>query len=215
MSGTIHCIPGLGADEKIFSKLQVTGHQLVHLALPSPGKGERIWHYAERLSQQIMEPDPVILGMSFGGMLAIEIASFVPVKRLILISTVKSREELPAWMKRAGKFNLHRIFPARSYWFTEWFDNAQLGVVTEEEKELARDYRRNADRPFIDWAIHEVVSWQNKDIPAGVLHIHGSRDRVFPIRRISGAEVIEGGTHMMIYNRAPELAALIEKELEG
>src|SRR5205814_5443257 len=99
----IYCISGLGADEKAFAKLHVQGYQLVHLPWLIPVKDETIDEYAERMSRNITDHNPVIMGLSFGGIMGIEIAKkLIAVEKVILISSVKSFKEIPAWMKLAG-----------------------------------------------------------------------------------------------------------------
>jgi hypothetical protein len=43
------------------------------------------------------------------------------------------------------------------------------------------------------------------------VHIHGDNDKIFPVKKIKPTHIIEGGTHMMIYNRAKEIGGCVEK----
>src|SRR5450432_139063 len=206
MKQVIYCISGLGADEKIFSNLHFRGYELKYIPWLRPHKNEKIAAYARRMAACIEHSSPVLLGVSFGGMIGIEIARQMPVKKLILISSIKSSAELPRWMKVAGKLKLNKILPVRSYTFTEKIDNRRLGVSNEEEKLMARAYRRSADSVYINWAIHQVLNWSNNWQPDHITHLHGENDRIFPVKKITGAHIIKGGTHMMIYNRAGEIS---------
>lgn len=215
MSKIIYCISGLGADEKIFAKLQfTTGYRLKHIPWLKPGKNESIADYATRMRQSIDEELPILLGVSFGGIMAIEIARQIAVKKLILVSSVKSTLEIPAWMRWAGRWKINKMVPIRSYKFTERIDNSRLGVSNEEEKEIARYYRRNADPVYLKWAVNQVLNWKNDWLPEAVLHVHGNRDKIFPVQKISNVAVIQEGTHFMVYNRAGEVSAVINEWLE-
>src|SRR5258707_139416 len=102
MSGVIYCISGLGTDAKIFSRLKIRGYQLIHLPWLKPRSKESMKSYAARMAAPIHHPSPVLLGVSFGGMVAIEIAKQLPVKKTIIISSVKTLKEIPSWMRIAG-----------------------------------------------------------------------------------------------------------------
>src|SRR5882724_23441 len=102
MDEVIYCISGLGADEKIFANLQLQGYELRHIPWLTPHKNEKINAYARRMAASIQHESPLLIGVSFGGMVAIEIARHMPVRKLILISTIKSTGEMPPWMKMAG-----------------------------------------------------------------------------------------------------------------
>ena len=138
MSRTIYCISGLGTDERIFSKLRPVGYSLHYIPQLLPGTQETLRDYAARLAEFIKEDDAILMGVSFGGMLGIEISKIKPLQKLIIISGVKSSEEMPRWMKVAGKLKLNRVLPVRSYKFTERIDNNRLGLLHNEVRHLGK-----------------------------------------------------------------------------
>lgn len=161
------------------------------------------------MAEKIENPSPVLLGVSFGGMVAIEIAKQRNVEKIIIISSVKSSAELPQWMKITGRFQLHKLLPTRSYKFTEKFDNDRLGVSNNAEREFVNQYRKNSDPVYLNWAIHQVLNWENDWCPPGIVHIHGDKDRIFPIKKLKPTHIIKEGTHIMIINRGEELSQCI------
>jgi pimeloyl-ACP methyl ester carboxylesterase len=213
MKKHIYCISGLGADEKIFTNLHIKGYELQYIPWIRPHKKERIDGYAKRMSEYIKEDSAVLLGVSFGGMMGIEIAKLMPLHKLFIVSSVKSSGEMPRWMKAAGTLRLDKILPTRLHKYTEKIDNARLGVSTKEEKDMVRAYRKNADLVFVDWAISQILNWKNNWQPDHIIHIHGDKDRIFPVKKIQPDCIIRDGTHMMIYNRAGEISEYIQKEL--
>ena len=215
MSQRIYCISGLGADEKIFANLKIPGRELVHIPWLRPEKKEKIGDYARRMAASLRDPSPVLIGVSFGGMMSIEIARQFQLERIFIISSVKQRAEMPAWMKWTGQLQLNKFLPTKSNSLTEGIDNRKLGVSSEREKEMVRYYRKTADAVYMNWAINEVLNWKNEWIPEKLVHIHGTKDNMFPVKMIRNAQLIEGGTHLMIYNRAPDIAACISHELDG
>ena len=211
---TIYCISGLGADERVFAKLEVKGFELkvIHWLLPMPD--ETLPHYAERMRQEITEENPILMGLSFGGMVCTEIAKQVPVKKIILISSIKSSAELPLWMKTIARLKLHKIVPLRSTKLTQPFQNRMLGVETEEEKTLVASFRKKVDLPYTNWAVNQALNWKNEWTHPEIYHIHGTKDNMFPIRNIKAEYIIKNAGHLMIMNRAAEVSTCINSILQ-
>ena len=210
----IYCISGLGADEEVFSRLKINGYKLVYLPWLIPEKKESIVVYAKRMCAGILTENPIIIGLSFGGMIAIEIAKLLPVKKIILISSIKIMDELPGWMKRVAKLNLNKIFSMRSHKIFEPVQNKLLGVSNDsDEIEMVRNYRKNAPIVYTTWAVNEVINWRNKWLHPCIFHIHGDNDKMFPIKKLSPTHVVKGGGHFMIVNKAAEVSAYINSIL--
>jgi surfactin synthase thioesterase subunit len=214
MGKVIYCISGLGADEKVFNNLELNGHDLRHIPWLKPKKKETIVRYASRMREQIRESPAILLGVSFGGMIGIEIAKQMQLEKLIIVSSIKNAKELPSWMKYVGQLQLNKFLPIRSYKFIEKIDNDRLGVSNEEERKMVQAYRRAADRVYMNWAVNEVLNWKNDWLPENIVHIHGDKDKIFPIKKISASHVVKNGTHLMIYNRGKEISEFIREELK-
>lgn len=211
----IYCISGLGADDRLFAHLRFPEEtRIVHLPWFTPRKNESIADYAEQMASQIKDENPVMLGVSFGGMMSIEIAKIRSVKKCILISSIKTTSEKPLYFRLAASIRLNKIVPLRPYQWLEPLENYNLGVSNEEEKELARSYRKNIDLVYSNWAIDTVLHWQNNFIPPDLLHIHGTNDHILPGRYIKDAKWIEGGGHMMVMNHAEAISTLINQFLQ-
>ena len=210
----IYLISGFGADERVFSKLDF-GHNSVHfIQWKIPESQETIDKYAYRMSREIMHPNPILIGLSFGGMMAIEIAKLIPVEKVILISSIRDRYELPLFMKLTAWLHLNQIIPMRPYKILEPIENYNLGVETKEEKELVKEYRQKIDRRYTDFAINEIVNWKNEWSPENTIHIHGTNDHIFPIKYIKNPDyVIRGGGHLLLMNNADEVNEILKKEL--
>jgi pimeloyl-ACP methyl ester carboxylesterase len=202
---TIYCISGLGADERVFSKIAVPGYVLQPVRWKIPLANETLSGYARRMLEEIKDEKPVLMGLSFGGMMSIEIARLVEVEKVILISSIKSAAELPGWMRFVGKLRLDKVVPLKSFKIMEPVQNYKLGVTNEEERRMAIEYRRNADRRYTNWAINQVLNWKNDWQPASIYHIHGTKDRMFPIKKITPSYTVNDGGHLMIMNKAEEI----------
>jgi pimeloyl-ACP methyl ester carboxylesterase len=210
---TIYCISGLGADERAFSKLKINGYTLKVIPWILPHKQESIAHYAKRMRAGITEENPVLMGLSFGGMMCTEIAKQIHVHKIIIISSIKSSSELPLWMKTVALLKLNKIVPLKSTRLTQPIQNKMLGVQTEEEKTLVAGLRKEADLPYVNWAVHQAINWKNYWHHPGIYHIHGDKDNMFPIKNIKADYTIKNAGHFMIMNRADEVSACINSIL--
>jgi len=215
----LYCISGLGADERVFSKLNINGCNLKPVQWLQPQKGETLSSYAKRLCEQIDDTEPNILGLSFGGIMAIEISKLKPVSKIILISSIKTSSELPAWMNFAGKTSAYKLLPSRQISSIKALkalrpiQNYFLGAKTEEEKKIANEYRDHVDPVYLKWAIAQVLTWKNNLIPTNLVHIHGSNDHIFPVKKIKDAHIVQGGGHFMVMDKPQQIATIIEQEL--
>ncbi|MEN9571587.1 MAG: hypothetical protein RL172_2818 [Bacteroidota bacterium] len=209
----IYCISGLGADEKAFARINIPGYKLLHLTWIMPQKNEPISQYAARMAACINDEAPILMGLSFGGMMCIEIAKHKPGARLILLSSIQHRRQIPLWMRACGRLKLNQLIPIYSYSFLEPVQNKFIGVSTPAEKEMVRAYRKNVSIPYLRWAIHQVLNWQNNWQPPIIHHIHGDADKIFPIKNVQPDCVIKGGGHLMIMNKAVEVNQLLQQLL--
>lgn len=215
----LYCISGLGADGRIFSKLRIEGASLQNINWIQPFRDEEIHHYAARLSSQVEDDNAILMGLSFGGMMAIEIARILGLRKVILISSIKQHSELPFWLRTCGRYGLDQILPNKSltnYPITRAFrpiQNYFLGAKTAEEKRLANEYRDKVDPLYLKWSIHQVVCWQNNWLPPDVVHIHGDKDHIFPLKYVKPTHVIPAGGHFMVMNHHSEISKIISETL--
>ncbi|HEY1212932.1 MAG TPA: alpha/beta hydrolase [Bryobacteraceae bacterium] len=208
-----YCISGLGADERIFSRLELPGVRLRPLPWLSPAPHEPIGDYADRMRVGIEGERPLLMGVSFGGMMSIEIAKKIPGARVILVSSVREHSQIPSWIKLGGRvyppwLNPRVRHPRKLMSFAE---NYFIGVESAEDSRLVAEFQNKVDRQFLYWAIHTIARWRNRWAPPSLYHIHGGKDRMFPIPKVQPTHIIPTGGHLMVFNRAPE----VSKALRG
>lgn len=203
----IYCISGLGADEKAFSRIEIPGYQLEFIPWLTPGKEESIQAYAKRMSEVVQEEHPILMGLSFGGMMCIEIAKLINADKVILVSSVPTYKQLPWWMRTAGRFRLNKLLPIRSSTtLLQPVQDYHIGATTQEEKEMVRRYRKMVAPDYLHWSINTILNWKNEWKPASLYHIHGDADRIFPLKNVQPDCVVTGGTHFMIFSKAKEIS---------
>lgn len=210
----VYCISGLGADARVFEHLDLPGYTLIHLPWLTPERGESIGHYADRMAGSVGHSKPVLMGLSFGGVMVIEMARLLPVRRLWLLSTVKQRSEMPGYMRFGKYLPLHKLaLLANPHRWMGPLENYNLGVEMPEELAMVADYRRCVDPVYLRWAINALINWEAPQPPGNTLHIHGGSDRIFPVRLARPNFVVEGAGHFMVHNRAAEVSRLLLADL--
>ena len=90
---TVYVFSGLGADERVFHKIDFSSYDVHFIKWITPKKNESIESYALRLTLQITKPLPVLIGLSFGGMMAVEVAKHIATEKIVLISSAKSKNK--------------------------------------------------------------------------------------------------------------------------
>ena len=209
MDRKIFVISGLGADHRVFCRINVPGWKLIHVHWVEPLRGETLAQYAVRLKEQITGDNPVILGLSFGGMLAVELDGIIQGARLILVSTATLHSELPFYFRFAGKLGLHHLVPGsflkRSGRFSRWF----FGISSPDDIEIFKSVMKDTDPAFLKWAIAGILSRRDKKRPEHAVVIHGLNDRILPARFITADFYIKGAGHLMVLTHANNVSTCI------
>ncbi len=207
----LYLLSGLGADKRVFDFLDLGNHNIHHIAWIRPLENESLSEYAKRLCNEINCLNPILIGVSFGGIVAMEIGKIIKTEKIILISSARTANDIPMRFKLAGKLKLHRTIPpsfkVRNNPIQSWL----FGVQTKAEKELLTSILNDTDPYFLRWAIDTLVRWNNVDLLENVKQIHGTKDKILPFKKADF--VIEGGEHLMIVSRATEVSKMIKKAI--
>jgi|1185.fasta_scaffold52278_2 hypothetical protein len=211
----VYCIPGLGVNRHLFENLKLNKCNLIFIDWISPLKKESLPHYALRLSQQIDVSKPfALIGVSFGGMCAIEISKKISPVKTFLISSSKTKTELPKSLSVLWALPIHHLIGDRVYIkFAKRFQS--VFGVNEKNSARFKEALKGVPPFFFARAIDMMVRWKNKNYPDGIIQFHGSRDRVIPYRgKIKYSYTLDKGSHIMILDRGKEISEMINKELE-
>lgn len=194
-------LSGMAADGCLFeNQLAAFPNLRVQKWIP-PLPGESLCAYATRLAPHVDCGQPCLVGgASFGGVVALELATHLPALGCILIGSVRSPLALP-WRSRLfspvaifGPDRL-RVLAELSTWIGRWI------LAKRTLRYLQRLGRPEA--AFVRWAICALLRW--KPSPATrqvrVFQIHGDADDVFPISLTRPDMVVPGGLHALpIFN---------------
>ena len=199
----VYMMPGMAANISIFENITLPKNvfhiHFLHWMLPE--KGETIEKYAYRLSKEIKHDSPVLIGVSFGGIIVQEIAKHINIQKLIIISSVKSTSELPKKMLFAKYTKVHKLLPTGLINNVELLAKYAFGETVNKRLALYEKYLSIRDKYYIDWSIDQIVNWKQEKAIQGIVHIHGTKDPVFPFSYIKDCISIENGTHIIIINK--------------
>ncbi len=199
----VYFVPGLAASPLIFERIVLPDDffEMHFLEWIIPDKNEAIEKYAKRMLEQVKHDNPVLIGVSFGGIIVQEMAKWIPVQKLIVISSVKSNTEFPRRMKWARSTRIYKLLP------TKWVSNIELlakfafGKTVVHRMDLYKKYLSVRNPVYLDWALEQIILWKQQSQISGIVHIHGDKDDVFPIKYIANCIVVKGGTHILILNK--------------
>jgi esterase/lipase len=213
----IYFVPGLAASPKIFEFLQFPKDEfeLHYLKWLLPlSDTEKIEDYAKRMADLVTEKKPVLIGVSFGGIMVQEMSKHLNVSKIILISSVKNRNEFPKRLKVIKNTWVYKLFPSKSINNLEDFSTYAFGNFAKKRVKLYKEYFSVRDEHYLNWAIYNVLHWQQEETLDNIVHIQGVDDHVFPIKHIKNCIPIEKGTHIMVLNRAKTISKIILHSLK-
>ncbi len=199
----VYFMPGLAASSLIFERIALPKNDFeMHLLdWEMPLFGESLVAYAKRMADLVTESSPVLVGVSFGGVLVQEMAQFLQPKKVIIISSVKTNLEVPLRMKFAKSTKAYKLLP------TSWLHNVELlakysfGNAVKQRLKLYEKYLSMREKVYLDWAIEQMLLWNRTEPDINVIHIHGTADEVFPAKNIHHYIPVPGGTHIMILSK--------------
>jgi pimeloyl-ACP methyl ester carboxylesterase len=212
----IFLIPGMGADTRIYKNIDLQGNELIFVDWIDPEPTDTLATYAQKLIlQYTIQPGSIVIGNSLGGMLAIEIAKVIPMEKVILISSIRTIDEAPGYFSVFKLLPVYKLIPGK--WMTRsgFLLRFAFGKMKDEDLWLFKDMLQNTSPVFLKWSMGAVVHWDNKVIPPNVYQTTGDKDTMFPYKKLKEAELIKGGTHIMIFDKVEHVNKILKRILSN
>ncbi|OHX65426.1 hypothetical protein [Flammeovirga pacifica] len=198
-----YCISGLGADQRVYNNLEIK-YEKISISWITPLKNESLKNYAIRLSQKIDQDEEFILiGVSFGGLIAVEISKILKPKFTVLISTIEKSSELPFLYRLVSKMNFVKYLPSKLFHMPFFIASFLFGTKNLLLKEILQD----SDLSFTKWAINTLLHWKNETSINNCVKINGTSDLI--LSSYESDFYIKNGHHFMIVDRADEISEII------
>lgn len=202
----IYIFSGLGGDERVFQRLDFSEFSTTFIKWKNPQESETIENYASRLLEQITTPRPILIGLSLGGIMAIEIAKQIDTEQVIIIASAKTKNEIPFYYRWDGKLNLQNFIPIEFLKKSNVISDSVLGKTSSSEKQLLKSIFAETDPAFLKWAICKVFCWSNQTKLKNIKHIHGTKDHIFPCLFVRCDLKIKNGGHFLTLKKADEIS---------
>lgn len=211
----VYFISGLGADKRVFDKLSLdTSISARHIEWITPLKKETIAHYASRLAAQIDTTKPFqLVGLSFGGIIASELTEIFHPEKTIIISSTATGVPVSSFYQKLLKFLLASPLAVPVLKHPNFLAYRYFGADTPEMKSLLKAILKDTNGKFLKWALAEMSHWNKPVKPSGIFHIHGSADKLIPVKLVAPDIIIENGGHLMIYAQADEISEILNHQI--
>ncbi|WPU91282.1 alpha/beta hydrolase [Mucilaginibacter sabulilitoris] len=211
----IYLIAGLGADTRVYNNIDLHEHDVIPVDWIEPNQNDTLSTYSQKLIYQYnIYHNSIIIGNSLGGMIAVEIANLLPVKKVILISSIKTINEAPWYFSLFRNLPVYKLIPGKLFNSLGFMIKPLFGHMNAEDAWLFNDMLNNTSPVFIKWAMKAILHWENETVPPNLYHITGNKDLVFSYKRIHDPTIVNGGTHIMIFDRAKEINKLLKRILK-
>ena len=197
----IYALPGMGADSAMYPQPWPTLLAITLVDWPAYAGEESIAAVARRIIEVARIPDgAVVIGSSFGGFVACEIAKHRRLRRLILLGSATRKEEINGVLRLLHP--LARVAPIKFFQrIIGWFPG-----------EIARMLNRS-EAAFVRAMCRATFEWPGLD--EGLikpLRIHGRKDLLIPPP--PDADLLVDGRHMIAMTNASECVEFIRADLE-
>ncbi len=212
----VYLLPGQGSDQRIFNKLNLEGFDTIHLRYLIPEKNETMTQFAARMLEQVDTTGSYsFVGVSLGGMIAVEMAKISHPAHVIIISSAKNQYELPVKYRIMRTVPIHKLFNGRTIRVLGLVFQPIVEPDSMRERPTFKAMMKAKDALLLERGIDMIIHWQHTTEDQRVIHLHGTRDHTIPFRRVKNAVVVKKGSHMMTLTRGEEIGKMIAMYLSG
>ena len=208
----VYLIAGLGADSRLFKHIKLPiDCDAILVDWHIPDTKDTLTTYAQSIVKQYdIKDTSTVIGVSLGGMISVEIAKQVKLDKVILISSIKTDSEAPWYFKFFRNLPVYEAIPGKLMTHLGFLIKPMFGKMAPDDLALFKSMLRNSSPIFLKWAMRAVLQWRNAVAIPNLYHIIGNKDLVFPHQNIKNpTAVIKGGTHIMVFDKAGEINALL------
>lgn len=212
----VYLISGLGADSRLFKNIVLpSGYEVVLVDWLIPNSTDTLTTYSQKIiNQYSIDEKSIVIGVSLGGMISVEIAKQVKLNKVILISSIKTDKEAPWYFKFFRSLPVYKAIPGKLMTHVGFLIKPMFGNMNANDLQLFKNMLRNSSPVFLKWAMRAALYWKNNvDFP-NLYHIIGDNDLIFPYKNIKNpTAIIKDGTHIMVFDKADEINKLLEEIL--
>lgn len=181
-----------------------------------PVPGETLPQYALMVAEsQGIRAEDAVGGISFGGMIAGEIARQRPAAGLILLGSCLGPLGLPSWYRWLER--VCRFIPDSAFSFRSWrpLVRWRFAPLTREAETCLVEMMADHPMPMIRAFGRMAIGWEGVDaVPCPVLSIHGDMDRIIPLSSVNPDVILKDAGHAFTLTHADQTVAAIRDFLD-
>ncbi len=206
-------ISGLGANERAFEKLKISKLNSVFLPWLKSEANESLESYSKRLIHEFdITQDDVLVGLSFGGIVAQQIALILGLKYVILISSFRTKEDLNKIFQFGLRNKLFRLMPSFKFPIISEAVAITLNAGSPDSKPIIKEMLDQTDMEMVKWSIQKIYELDQPIKPEIIKYnVIGTQDRIIDMWKNETTYEIEGGSHFMVYEKADEVSRILNQ----
>lgn len=214
----VYCLHGQGSDARLFTylTLDTTAFDVHFINLPIPEKSDNMQRFAHRILTDIDTTQPFILvGVSLGGMISVEINALVRAEKVVVVSSAASEKEIPTRYRFMRYVPIYKLMPPMLYKLGAKIMQPLVEPDRRSQNVLFDAMLSDKHPLFLKRATQLIVHWQHVDNQSNIIHIHGTNDHTLPIKKCKVDYVIQNGSHMMMLTEGAAMSVLINQILKN
>ena len=216
MGGRIIYISGIGADGRAFTKLDIQGeYEHVYTHWISFNASDSLESYVTRfIETYAITPQDVLVGLSFGGLIAQKISELVGNSKVVLVCSFRSKRDLRPLWHLCLRWKLYWLFPTFQIPLITPIVTISLNARSRESRQTTTAMLKDSDFRFIRWALKEIaVNDLSDTFKESFLILNGTRDLLVRTWQAKLTSIIKGGSHFMVFDRADQITPIIQEYL--
>lgn len=207
---TLYVISGLGADFSVLSRINFPpALEVKFIPWIIPQKNERWEDYIQKMIRQIDEKKPFsLLGYSFGGIIAQEIAVRTSPQKVVILGSPRHHRETSKLLRLGQLTKIPSVIPtavfgekgSRIYFsFRKFFVGKKSGIG---------QYFQVRDAYYLKWSVGQILKWR---APAGkdIIQILADQDLLFPASSGRPDFIVRNATHLFPVTHAAKVSEIL------
>ena len=212
----IFFIPGLGANEMVFNNIGELGIDKINVKWLQNLEDETINEYSLRLIDKYgLRQDDLIAGLSFGGVLAQEIARILDHREVVLISSFRDIKDLRSVYRFGLRTGIYKLAPSFRIPVIDEIVAYNVNSENQESKPIIKQMLDETDYQLLKWSLEKIAQLPSKpDDNFRIHNIIGNKDKILRTWKNENTTIIDGGSHFMVYEKADEVTTVIRTALK-
>ena len=213
----IHLITGLGANQMAFSRIKGSlDHDMNFVEWIEVEDSDSLESYAHRIieSNNITSSD-VLVGLSFGGLLAQQIASILGNAHIVLISSFRDKKDIKTLLRVLMETRAYKLIANIDLTYFSSVIRVFMSPSTAKGSGTLNRMIADTDLKFTRWAIDQIRLTGKIDPGQTTVHnIIGKQDKLIKYWENTSTFTIEKGGHFMIYENHLEVRMALQQILD-